>query len=153
MSENQTPESQENPEETTTAKREAPTDQQASRLGCGTFIVGIIAIGAAVVFLLHACTSLVAGNDEDAPTTPDSSGVSSAADDGPENLSCAEKIHTRSAASEIVKWSNSMRFPLEHGGFSYQGDVDLADGTHRSYLCDVDSDGEVIRAGWLSDFD
>lgn len=74
------------------------------------------------------------------------------ADVPPPNRYCVRQLEARALPADIVAWSNQMEFATENDGKSYQGDVDLSDGTRHSYLCDVDSTGAVHRSGWLADF-
>ena len=71
-------------------------------------------------------------------------------EDGP-TQACAQAIADNTGDIPMV-WENPMDFPMEDGSISYQGDVVTTDAERRSYLCDVDADGTIVRAGWLSDF-
>lgn len=100
-----------------------------------------LAITALAAIALTGCATSSSGSTDN--------GESSSA---PANRYCKSQLETRALPAQILTWSNSMTFPLDNGGTSYQGDVDLDDGTHHSYICDVDSTGAVHRSGWLADF-
>ena len=100
-------------------------------------------------FVLATCAMLALSGCATSSSGSADNGESSSA---PANRYCKSQLETRALPAKILTWSNPMAFPLDNGGTSYQGDVDLDDGTHHSYLCDVDSTGAVHRAGWLSDF-
>ena len=100
-----------------------------------------LALAALAAIALAGCSASPSGSVDDAESSS-----------APANRYCKSQLETRALPAQILTWSNPMAFPLDNGGTSYQGDVDFDDGTHHSYLCDVDSTGAVHRAGWLADF-